>query len=38
MRERAGAVDARLDIATGSGRGTVITVEWPWGKREALDE
>lgn len=32
MRERAESIGARLDIATGTGRGTVVTVEWPFGE------
>jgi signal transduction histidine kinase len=34
MRERAEAIGARLTIATGSGRGTVVIVEWPLGNGE----
>jgi PAS domain S-box-containing protein len=38
MHERAESIGASLDVATGVGRGTVVTVEWPWGEREGHDE
>lgn len=38
MRERAEAIGARLAIATGSGRGTVVIVEWPLGEGKGHDE
>jgi signal transduction histidine kinase len=34
MRERAEAVGARFKVVSGAGRGTVITVEWPFGEGE----
>ena len=37
MSERAEAVGARFEVAGGPGRGTVVTVEWPFGDGEADD-
>ena len=34
MRERADAVGARFRVVSGAGRGTVVTVEWPFGEEE----
>jgi signal transduction histidine kinase len=38
MRERAEALGASLAVATGSGRGTVVIVEWPLAEGEGPDE
>ena len=37
MRERAEAVGAHFMVASGAGRGTVVTVEWPFGEGDAHD-
>ena len=37
MRERAEAVGAHFTVVSGAGRGTVVTVEWPFGDGEADD-
>ena len=37
MRERAEAVGAHFEVVSGAGRGTVVTVEWPFGEGEADD-
>ena len=37
MRERAEAIGAHLEVVSGAGRGTVVTVEWPFGDGKADD-
>jgi PAS domain S-box-containing protein len=38
MRERAEAIGAHFTVVSGSGRGTVVTVKWPFGEGEAHDD
>ncbi len=38
MRERAEAIGALFTVVSGSGRGTVVTVEWPFGEGKAHDD